>query len=47
MAFAGGGILVLVGIVLYAAVETRLELRNDRQQLTDAEKSLSYQPDDS
>ena len=33
MAYALGGILLLVGVVLYATVETRFELRRDQQQL--------------
>jgi hypothetical protein len=33
MAYAVGGGLFLIGIVVYAAVETRFELRHDMQRL--------------
>ena len=33
MAYAVGGILLLVGVILYATAETRFELRRDQQQL--------------
>jgi hypothetical protein len=39
MAYALGGGLFLVGIVVYAAVETRRELRFDRQQLAAEERT--------
>jgi hypothetical protein len=38
MAYALGGILLLVGVVLYATVETRFELRRDQQQLESTER---------
>ena len=38
MAYAVGGLLFLLGIVGYAAVETRRELLHDRQQIAQAEK---------
>jgi hypothetical protein len=38
MAYALGGILLLAGVVLYAAVETRFELRRDQQQLEKTER---------
>jgi hypothetical protein len=37
MAYALGGILLLLGVVLYATVETRFELRRDQQQLEKTE----------
>ena len=40
MAYALGGGLFLVGIVVYAAVKTRLELRLDQQQLAAEERTL-------
>jgi hypothetical protein len=41
MTFALGGILLLVGVVLYATVETRFELRRDQQQL---EETRTFRP---
>ena len=38
MAYALGGILLLVSVVLYAAVETRFELRRDQQYLEKTER---------
>jgi hypothetical protein len=38
MAYAIGGILLLLGIVLYAVVETRRELRQDQQQFEKTER---------
>ena len=38
MAYALGGILLLAGVVFYAAVETRFELRRDQQQLENVER---------
>jgi hypothetical protein len=38
MAYALGGILLLAGVVLYATVETRFELRRDQQQLEKTER---------
>jgi hypothetical protein len=39
MAYGVGGILFLLCVVGYAAVETRLELRHDQQQMAEAETS--------
>ena len=39
MAYAVGGGLFLVGIVVYAAVETRFELRHDKQRLATEERT--------
>jgi hypothetical protein len=41
MTYALGGILLLVGVVLYATVETRFELRRDQQQL---EETRTFRP---
>jgi hypothetical protein len=38
MAYAVGGILLLGGVVLYAALETGFELRRDQQQLEKTER---------
>jgi hypothetical protein len=39
MAYAMGGIVFLLGVVGYAAIETRRELRHDQQQkLAEAER---------
>ena len=38
MAYAVGGILLLAGVVFYAAVETRFELRRDQQQIEKTER---------
>jgi hypothetical protein len=38
MAYAVGGLLFLLGIVGYAAVETWRELLHDQQQIAQAEK---------
>jgi hypothetical protein len=38
MAYAVGGIVFLLGVMGYATVETRRELRQDQQQL-DADKN--------
>ena len=37
LAYALGGILLMLGVVLYATVETRFELRRDQQQLESTE----------
>ena len=39
MAYAVGGIVFLLGVVGYAAIETWLELRHDQQQMAEAETS--------
>jgi hypothetical protein len=41
MAYAVGGISVLLGVVIYAALETRRELRHDQQQLAEAERTAN------
>jgi hypothetical protein len=38
MAYAVGGIVCLLGVVGYAAIETRRELRHDQQQLAETER---------
>ncbi len=42
MAYAVGGIVFLLGVVGYAAVETRRELRHDQRLLAEAEKNRKY-----
>jgi hypothetical protein len=41
MAYAVGGIVFLLGVVGYATVETRRELRHDQKKLAEAERTAS------
>jgi hypothetical protein len=40
MAYALGAILILVGIVLYAAIETWFELRHNRKTASTSKRDL-------
>jgi hypothetical protein len=41
MAYAVGGIVFLLGVVGYAAIESHRELRHDQQLLAEAEKTAT------